>query len=93
MPLPADFEIDNEIDGIMARCGERLSAEQKNMLHACRPDHPLGRGESKVTLFRNARFGCASGLDYRARDWLESALKQAARVEREAEDDDDNGED
>lgn len=48
-------EINQRIDVIQAD-GDRLSAEARNALHACRKDHPLGRGKDRTDLFRSAAF-------------------------------------
>lgn len=50
-----DREIEERIDQIQYDC-DRLSAEARNTLHACRKDHPLGRGKDRTDLFRNAAF-------------------------------------
>ena len=48
-------EISERIDQIQNDC-DRLSAEARNTLHACRNDHPMGRGKARTDLFRNAAF-------------------------------------
>jgi hypothetical protein len=48
-------EIEKRIDQIQSDC-DRISAETRNVLHACRKDHPLGRGKDRTDLFRNAAF-------------------------------------
>lgn len=50
-----ESEINEVIDAIQKDC-DRLSAEARNALHACRKDHPLGRGQDRTDLFRNAAF-------------------------------------
>ena len=50
-----DAELNERIDTIQ-READRLSAEARNVLHACRPGHPLGAGSDKTDLFRNAAF-------------------------------------
>lgn len=53
--MMTDQEINNAIDEIQKdMCN--LSAEARNALHACRPNHPLGEGKDKTSLFRNAAF-------------------------------------
>ena len=48
-------EISERINQIQFDC-DRLSAEARNVLHACRANHPLGRGKDRTDLFRNAAF-------------------------------------
>jgi len=48
-------EISQRIDEIQTD-GDRLSAEARNVLHACRHGHPLGLGKDRTDLFRNAAF-------------------------------------
>jgi hypothetical protein len=50
-----DAEINERIDQIQQEA-DRISAEARNTLHACRPGHPLGRGQDRTDLFRNAAF-------------------------------------
>lgn len=50
-----DREIEQRIDQIQSDC-DRISAEARNTLHACRKDHPLGRGKDRTDLFRSAAF-------------------------------------
>ena len=48
-------EINARLDRIQQDI-ERVSAEARNALHACRAGHPLGRGQDRTDLFRNAAF-------------------------------------
>jgi hypothetical protein len=50
-----EHDINERIDQIQQDC-DRLSAEARNTLNACRKDHPLGRGRDRTDLFRNAAF-------------------------------------
>ena len=51
----SEQEINQQIDQIHSDC-ERLSAEARNTLNACRFNHPLGRNVDRTDLFRNAAF-------------------------------------
>jgi hypothetical protein len=66
-----DKDINARIDEIQAEC-DRLSAEARNTLHACRPGHPLGAGQSRTDLFRNAAFvlSMRAGVPSRHVQWL-----------------------
>jgi uncharacterized small protein (DUF1192 family) len=55
MAAYSERDINERIDEIQQEC-DRLSAEARNTLHACRKDHPLGRGKDRTDLFRNAAF-------------------------------------
>lgn len=51
----SEREIDQRIDEIQEDLF-KVSAETRNTLHACRPDHPMGRGRDRTDLFRSAAF-------------------------------------
>ncbi len=66
-----DAEINERIDQIQQEA-DRISAEARNMLHACRPGHPLGKGQDRTDLFRNAAFvlSMRSGVSSAHIQWL-----------------------
>lgn len=51
----SENEINERIDQIQTDC-DRMSAEARNTLSACREGHPLGRGSDRTDLFRSAAF-------------------------------------
>lgn len=58
------MELNEIIDDIQRKT--KLSAESRNMLHACRPGHPLGKGmrkDEKVMNVHSALQGRASSYD------------------------------
>lgn len=70
-------EINSRIDEIQAEA-DKLSAEARNTLHACRHDHPLGRGQDRTDLFRNAAFVLSrrTGVSSRHIEWLNKTANE-----------------
>lgn len=65
-----ESEIAEHIDAIQADI--EVSAEVRNALHACRPNHPLGKGKPPRQLFHNAAFLLMGrpGVPSRHVEWL-----------------------
>ena len=57
---------------------EGLSAEARNVLHACRPDHPLGNGKSARQRLDNAAFVLSGKVRGEHVEWL---IKMARKYE------------
>lgn len=73
----SEQEINERIDEIQQDI-ERVSAEARNALHACRPGHPLGKDKDRCLLFRNAAFvlGGRSGVSSSHIQWLNKTANQ-----------------
>lgn len=70
-----DREIEQRIDQIQSDC-DRISAEARNTLHACRKDHPLGRGKDRTDLFRSAAFVLSGRCSTVHLIWLNEVANQ-----------------
>ncbi len=71
-----DKEIDQRIDEIQDAL-DNVSATCRNALHACRPGHPLGEGQERIILFRNAAFALnRPGVNTEHAVWLNKMANQ-----------------
>ena len=70
-------EISQQLDTIQQEC-DGISAECRNVIHACRFNHPLGRGADRTDTFRNAAFMLSgrSGVSSRHIEWLNKTANQ-----------------
>jgi hypothetical protein len=68
-------EINERIDLIQADM-EKASAEVRNALHACRAGHPLGNGQDRTDLFRNAAFALSGRVSSNHLIWLNKVANQ-----------------
>lgn len=55
---------------------EKATAEARNVVHACRKDHPLGRGRDRTDLFRNAAFVLSGRVSSAHLIWLNQTANQ-----------------
>lgn len=74
-----ETEITARIDEIQTQ-STGLGAEARNILHACRPNHPLGAGQDRAELFRNAAFVLSGrqGVSTLHVEWLENMSNRLA---------------
>lgn len=72
-----EVEIDRRLDEIQEEC-ERISAETRNTLNACREGHPLGRGRHRADLFNDAAFVLSRRpfVSSRHAAWLNKVARQ-----------------